>query len=122
MSGPAKSGALIYANNVEALTEFYLSSCGMVLTYQTPEMNILNANGFQLIIHKSPVELAISSPPEERQFAIKLFFTVQDIEHSKNKIREKGGFVNTEVWQGPNFYVSNAVDSEGNVFHLRWAK
>lgn len=122
MSGPAKSGAVIYAADVGSLTEFYAQTLGMKVVRELPEMSIIESNDGQLIIHKSPVEYEIGTHPVERHSAIKLFFTVQDIEKAMDSIQHLGGQVKPEVWKGPNFLVRNAVDSEGNMFHVRWAK
>ena len=122
MTGPAKTGAMIYASNIDALSEFYMQCCGMSLVYETQELKVLNNNGAQLIVHQSPVKVTFSSTPEDRISAIKLFFTVEDIERFKVKALELGGNIRSEVWHGPNFDVSNAVDCEGNLFHIRWPR
>jgi predicted enzyme related to lactoylglutathione lyase len=113
---------MIYAADVDSLTQFYVQVMGMRVVRSLPDMNIMASSDMQLIIHKSPFDIDVSEPPMERHSAIKLFFTVDDRDGAMACIQALGGQVKPDVWEGPNFLVSNAVDCEGNMFHFRWAK
>lgn len=122
ISGPAKNGSIIYAANVEIMAKFYCDVFLLKIIRSVPEMTILNGDNIQLLIFKAPLDIEVQSPPQERESALKLFFTVEDIAVATNTIETLGGSVKEEVWEGPTFYVRNAVDPEGNIFHLRWVK
>src|SRR5690606_15981367 len=111
---------MIYAANVDSLTTFYVRALSLRMIRSLPDMNILASSDLQLIVHKSPFELEGIEAPAERHSAIKLFFSVDDKDAATKCIEDLGGRVMPQVWEGPNFLVSNAVDCEGNIFHLRW--
>ena len=123
MSGRAKSGAFIYAKNLQALADFYVQFLGLEIQHTHHELIILRADGLQLVIHQMPTEIAeetiLTSPPEERDSAILLFFTIDDLEQAPVRAQALGGVVFPEIWQGPGFQVCNACDPEGNVFQIR---
>jgi len=120
MSGPAKSGAMLYASNLHSLKEFYVQVIGFRPVHETPELIVLSHPDTQLILHQSPVELSVEKPAEERYCTLKLFFTVSSLASVSELISSLGGRIKPEVWEGNGFFVSNVVDPEGNVFHLRW--
>lgn len=126
MSGPAKSGAFIYAKDIALISNFYQEIIGMNQVHATDELVILNASGLQVIVHKLPPEVdatvVISNPPVERAASIKLFFTVGSIAETREKVKVLKGKVHSEVWQGPGFSVCNACDPEGNIFQIRWPR
>lgn len=123
-SGPARAGALIYAKDPEKLVGFYQEVLTMAPGHTTEEITVLSNADTQLIIHALPAAVAerleITTPPTCRlQSAIKLFFTVGDLDHVVETVRGLGGSALPGLWSNPRFRVINAVDPEGNVFHLR---
>ncbi|MCW1984285.1 putative enzyme related to lactoylglutathione lyase [Xanthomonas arboricola] len=124
MSGPAKAGLFIYANDLSRLSAFYESLLGMSRVHTGPDLVVLRSADIQLTLHAIPAEIAasisISSPPEKREdAALKFFFTVPSIAEAAAKAAALGGEVLPEQWQGPGFRVCNAVDPEGNIFQVR---
>jgi catechol-2,3-dioxygenase len=51
MSGPARSGVLFYARNVEAVSLFYQKVLGAALLHADHEHCVLQSPDAQLIIH-----------------------------------------------------------------------
>lgn len=123
-SGPARSGALIYAKDADRLVAFYRHLLGMELSHKDEGLTVLTNADTQLLIHALPPGIAerveITTPPTSRlQSAIKLFFTVDNLDLAVERLRGLGGLALPGAWSNPVFQVINAVDPEGNVFHLR---
>lgn len=123
MPGPARAGAFLYAKDPERLASFYETLLPMFRVHATPELIVLQAPDLQLVVHAMPPEVAstvvIESPPERRQSALKLFFTVASLAEARSTAARWGGEVLTEQWSGPGFRVCNACDPEGNIFQVR---
>ena len=124
MTGPARAGLFIYANDAERVALFYESVALMKRLHVKDELIILQSADIQLLVHKTPAEVAtdivITSPPKRREnTALKFFFTVPNLNEARSVANDLGGEVFSESWQGPGFVVCNAMDPEGNVFQVR---
>lgn len=124
MSGPARTGVLIYAKNLEAVSLFYERVLGTRAVHADSEHRVLQSPDVQLIIHSIPSHIAISividSPPVPRdEQAIKPFFTVASLATAERVAEECGGKVWGPVWPGPDLRVRNVCDPEGNIIQLR---
>ena len=123
MPGPARAGALIYANDVERIATFYERLLPMRRLFADATHVVLESPDFQLLIQAaSPHGEApgASSPPAPRdRAAIKLFFTVPSLAEAGATARALGGDLYARTYAGPGFTVRNGSDPEGNVFHLR---
>jgi predicted enzyme related to lactoylglutathione lyase len=124
MSGPARAGLFIYANEAERVAQFYEAVARMTRLHAKDELIVLQSPDIQLLVHQIPAEIArdivITSPPARREgTALKFFFTVPDLDETRLLARNLGGEVFSESWQGPGFMVCNAMDIEGNVFQVR---
>lgn len=114
MSRLAQNGALVYANDLSHLAEFYEKLFNMKVVRKTQDFISLDKDGFNLIIHVPPFEL-----PKETFNPVKLFFTVDNMENARNEVRELGGKVFDGEWKNPIFKVSNIADRDGNHIQLR---
>lgn len=124
MSGPARSGVLIYAKHLERVSSFYERVLGARVLTADAEHRVLQSADAQLIIHAIPPRIAgsitIAVPPEPREEqAIKPFFTVESLEEAERLVAESGGIALGGVWPGPGLRVRNVCDPEGNILHLR---
>lgn len=124
MAGPAKSGILIYAKEIELVSRFYEKVLLAEVIFADSEHRVLQSADAQLIIHAIPAQYAegveITAPPSARtEQAIKPFFTVASLENVERVATESGGLVWGPVWQGPGMRVRNVCDPEGNIIHLR---
>ena len=123
MPGPARAGLFVYAKDLERLAIFYETVAAMARRQTTDELVVLQSRDIQLIVHRIPTPIAdgivIVSPPLRRESALKFFFTVTNIADTSSIVRDLGGTVFPEQWQGPGFAVNNACDPEGNVFQVR---
>ncbi len=114
MNGPAKHGALIYSNDIKALSKFYIELFSMKVVRETTDLLSLVKDGFNIIIHNPPTVM-----PESDFNAVKLFLTVDNLEDAKVKAEELGGQSFEGAWSNPMFTVCNIADSDGNHIQLR---
>lgn len=124
MAGPANSGLFIYAKNILRVAGFYESILGMARRHVAPDLVVLQGSGLQLVVHALAAEIApsiaVSDPPVPRDnVALKFFFTVPSLASAREMAPALGGMVLSKEYSGPGFRASNAVDPEGNIFHLR---
>ena len=124
MSGPARTGALIYASDLGLLSAFYQQVLSMRLLMADAEHEVIESADMQLILHAIPAAYRPQTSGEQslevrEQQAIKLFFTVGSLAATSAVIVALGGRVLEPLYQGPGFSVRNACDPEGNVFQVR---
>ena len=124
MSGPARSGTLIYAKNLERVSTFYERVLDCKVLHSDSEHQVLQSADTQLLIHAIPPGFAdsvvISTPPVPREEqAIKPFFTVNNLDAAELVAEECGGVIVGPIWPGPGMRVRNICDPEGNIIHVR---
>lgn len=124
MPGPARTGVLIYAKNLLAVSSFYEQVLEARVLHADAEHRVLQSPDVQLIIHAIPERysgsIAIEVPPVPREEqAIKPFFTVKSLAAAERAAEQTGGRVWGPVWPGPTGQVRNVCDPEGNIVHLR---
>ena len=124
MSGPARAGLFVYANDLERMARFYETVATMARRHATEELVVLQSPDIQLVVHRIPQPIAdgivVTSPPQRREnSALKFFITVESLADTSALVSRLGGTVFSERWQGPGFVVGNACDPEGNVFQVR---
>lgn len=124
MPGPACAGALIYAINLEKISDFYQQLFDMALLKADAEHHVIESTDFQHIVHAIPLPIAstitVSSPPEPRdQQTIKLFFTVANLASAEILAHALGGEIFGPTYDAPGFMMRNGYDPEGNIFQAR---
>lgn len=124
MAGPARTGVLIYAKELGALSSFYERILGARVVHSDSEHTVLQTPDIQLLLHAIPPQysssIVIEKPPEPREEqAFKPFFTVANLAHAERITQESGGVVMGPVWPGPGIRMRNVCDPEGNIVQLR---
>ena len=114
MSGPAKFGVIVYANNIQALSEFYMKMFGLSVLHETTELVSLVGEGFNIVMHTPPIEF-----PAQNFNTIKVFMAVTSFELSRRQAIELSGKTLEGEWSNPIFKVCNIADPEGNHIQLR---
>lgn len=114
MKGPARYGSILYARDIKRLANFYSAFFGMNIVRETPEFIALEVEGFNIIVHKPPIEM-----PEQNFNTVKLFFTVASLAEAKKSVADFGGKAMDGEWSNPVFKVCNIMDPEGNHIQLR---
>ena len=124
MANPARTGVLVYAKDLLAVSAFYEQVLAARVLHADDEHRILQSPDVQLIIHAIPPQyrnqIVIDVPPVPREEqAIKPFFTVDSFAAVVPVIEQCGGKLCGPVWPGPGIRVRNVCDPEGNIIHLR---
>ena len=114
MSGPAKFGTIVYAKNIQALSEFYIKMFGLSVLHETTELVSLGGDGFNIVVHIPPIEFPV------RNFnTIKVFVVVTSLEVSRRQAIELGGKALEGEWSNSIFKACNIADPEGSHIQLR---
>ncbi len=126
MSTRPKPSAVVFAKSVARLAAFYMNVADMVELEGDKDHVVLEAEGFQLVIHGIPKAVAgaidITSPPRVREDTpIKLCLPVADIAVARAKAAELGGKIGPKAkeWEARGFRACDGYDPEGNVFQVR---
>jgi predicted enzyme related to lactoylglutathione lyase len=121
-----KPGAVLFAVDMVRVAAFYEGLLGMRRVEQVPTAIVLQAGGFELIVHAIPAQIAteiiIDDPPRRREeSAHKLVFPVADLAVARERAAARGGLLDpagTE-WSWGGFRACDGHDPEGNCFQLR---
>ncbi|SFN09202.1 VOC family protein [Dokdonella immobilis] len=120
------TGAVLFACNLSKVADFYAAIVPMRISRPEPGLIVLEADGFELIIHGIPEQIAqsisIASPPARRtDTPLKLALPVASLAEARSKASGLGGAldpVDREFeWRG--FRACDGHDPEGNVVQFR---
>ena len=118
-------GAVVFAKNVNVLSEFYEKLLGLSVVLKESDKCVLESNSLTLTVHGIPLHIAenieISVPPEIREnTAVKMCFPVVSIIEARTLASSKGGCVYTKAneWENNKFIACDGYDPEGNVFQV----
>jgi len=114
MSGPPKSGVILYAKNIKVLSQFYIEMFDMGKSRETDDFISLSGQGLNVVIHVPPIEI-----PAENFNTVKMFLTVESHEEARDRVKKLGGKALDGVWSNPIFKVCNITDPEGNHIQIR---
>lgn len=114
MSKPANFGVIVYAKNIQLLSNFYIDMFGLSVIHKTTELVSLVKDDVNIVIHTPPIDL-----PDNNFNNIKAFITVNNLEEAKRKSIELGGRVLEGEWSNSIFKLCNIIDPEGNHIQLR---
>lgn len=120
--------AVLFAKDMARLAQFYEHVTALVLVAQGNDHVLLEAAGFQLVVHAIPTGIAkgitISSPPHVREdLPLKLALPVHSLADAREAAARLGGELQPakKEWQARGFVACDGHDPEGNVFQLRMA-
>jgi predicted enzyme related to lactoylglutathione lyase len=128
MGNAIKSGAVIFARDIDAVARFYEAVVPMTVLAREDGAVRLENEVMQLVIHDIPKAVAkrieITVPPRVReQVAIKPVFAVDSLERVRGLAAQSGGGMNPAskafVWSG--FLACDGHDPEGNAIQFREA-
>jgi len=114
MSGPPRSGVIVYSKNIKTLSQFYIDMFGMAQLRETDDFISVGSQDFDIVIHVPPIEI-----PEENFNTVKIFLTVGRHEEAIGRVEKLGGKALDGVWSNPIFKVCNISDPEGNHIQIR---
>jgi predicted enzyme related to lactoylglutathione lyase len=126
MPSKPKPSAVVFAKEIERIADFYRIVLGLSSIHTDKDHVVLDGDGFQLVIHGIPKEIAatieIATPPSVREtIPIKICLPVESIQASRQKADELGGQIKPKnnEWQARGFRACDGFDPEGNVFQVR---
>ncbi|MBO9575902.1 MAG: hypothetical protein J7494_09220 [Sphingobium sp.] len=128
MANLVKSGAVIFARDIERVARFYEGAVPMTIMARKDGVIRLEDETVQLVIHSLPPDVArrieIADPPVQRmQAAVKLVFAVDSLERVRKAAPGLGGGMKPAsaafVWAG--FRACDGHDPEGNQVQFREA-
>lgn len=126
MSNRPKPSAVIFARDIIPMAHFYTHVVGMIAVHTDQDHIVLDADGFQLVIHGIPAAIAasfdISVPPEIRtDTPLKICLPVDSIQQARRLAKSLGGKIKprTSEWQARGFRACDGYDPEGNIFQVR---
>jgi predicted enzyme related to lactoylglutathione lyase len=126
MSKRPKPSTVVFAKDIEALARFYREVADMVEVHQDSDHIVLNDEGFQIVVHGIPPEIAasiaITVPPAIRDATpIKFCLPVPSLDAARAKAAALGGQIGPKAneWAARGFRACDGHDPEGNVFQAR---
>ncbi len=121
-----KPGAVIFAKDVERLSDFYANVLSLSKIRSEQTKVVLESEHFLLVIHGIPEKIVesiqISCPPTVRDsMPIKLFLPVSSIFEARQIAGSLGGLIESDdsEWRAVGFRACDGFDPEGNVFQVR---
>lgn len=118
-------GAVLYAKNLDRLTEFYLAIGGQQTDGTKGEFTVIASSKTDFILLQTPTEIAsqivIEDPPSVRSTTpLKPIFQTPSIDGVLKIISEIGGrpVPGAKPWKFRQYLVQDIVDPEGNVIQL----
>lgn len=117
------AAAVMFVEHVDRIAAFYRGVAGMGPVHADSEHVVLEAAGFQLIVHAIPPAYVTGSSeyPLREDGCIKLCLPVASIEAARAAAVALGGEVwaPEREWEWRGMRVCDGRDPEGNVFQLR---
>lgn len=115
--------AVMFVDNLDRMSAFYQGVAGMTAVHADSEHVVLEAAGFQLIVHAIPEAYAsrTSAYPLREDGCIKLCLPVASIDAARAVAVGLGGelWPPEREWEARGVRVCDGRDPEGNVFQLR---
>lgn len=118
-------GAVLYAKNLDKLTQFYLAIGGQQTDGNEGEFAVIASSETELIILQAPQEIAsqivIESPPAIRGATpLKPILEVSSVDDVLRSLSDFGGrpVPGAKLWKFRQHFVQDIVDPEGNVIQL----
>ena len=117
------TAAVMFVDKIERMSAFYQGVAAMAVVHADDEHVVLEAAGFQLIVHAIPYSDATetTSYPLREDGCIKLCLPVASIDAARPIAAGLGGelWPPEREWQARGVRVCDGRDPEGNVFQLR---
>lgn len=120
---PGGGEAILYVRDLERVAGFYEACLGLRRLQAGEGYCGLEADGFTLWLvrgrESSTPNHSPTSPPRRRsQVAVKLCFTVQNLNAIRSVIADAGGQFDEHVWTFGGYHRCDAVDPEGNIIQV----
>lgn len=124
----ASNGCVIFAKNVNEMSQFYQSVLNLALSAADDSHHVLSNNDLELVVHAIPKEIAqniqIESPPTLRSnTAMKPVYSVESLEAVRYACDNSNGGLKpaTDAFEIRGATVLDGWDPEGNVIQFKQA-
>lgn len=121
-----KSGAVLFAVNVERVAAFYEALVPMSPVHIEPGLRVIASDGAELVIHAIPPHIMsaddLATPPIPREdCAVKLYFVVASLAAARARAPALGGWLHEceREFEARRFRACDGCDPEGNVIQFR---
>lgn len=121
-----KSGAVIFAADVDRVARFYEVLLQMSPVHVEPGLRVIASDRTELVIHQVPPSVLAPTPAGElpvprEDTAIKPFFVVRSLATARETAPLLGGYLfpREREFAARRFRACNACDPEGNVVQFR---
>jgi catechol 2,3-dioxygenase-like lactoylglutathione lyase family enzyme len=126
MSYAARSGAVLFAKDIDRIATFYSAVLGLDEASRAGDHILLESPGFQLVVHRA-VSLGSGAhgdgetPSRRASAAFKPVFFVPSISRLRSVAEAHGGVVEPadKEWSFNGATVCDGLDPEGNVVQFR---
>jgi catechol 2,3-dioxygenase-like lactoylglutathione lyase family enzyme len=126
MRKPPLPCVVLFVADIDRVASFYRELGGMHLVASDGDHAVLEAHGFQLVVHRlkgEPQAMRDSqgSVPVREDSFMKLCLPVQSIAAARSRAVGLGGFIKParDEWQARGFRACDGNDPEGNVMQVR---
>lgn len=126
MSYESRTGAVIFAKNLDRIAAFYSEVLGLTEANRDEDHILLESPGFQLAVHRivggGSTTGDTSAPAARRSTAaLKPVFFVQSISRLRAVAEKYGGALEPadQEWLFGGFTVCDGMDPDGNVIQFR---
>lgn len=120
------SGVVLFVNDVLRVSVFYRDLIQMNVTTEAPTHTELTLPGFDLVIHKIPIDLPVEYDASGRAITredsyTKICLPVVNIATARIVAQSLGGYIKGPEfeWLHRGYRVCDGQDPEGNVFQAR---
>ena len=126
MSYESRTGAVLFAKNVDLVATFYSVVLGLTEADRADDHILLESPGFQLVVHRIAVGASAAGDITERPArrataAFKPVFFVPNISRLRGVAETHGGVMEPadQEWSFNGVTVCDGLDPEGNVIQFR---
>jgi hypothetical protein len=126
VSNMTNTGVVLFVNDVMRVAVFYRDLIQMNVAIEAPSHTELTLPGFDLVIHKIPMDLPVECDATGRAITredsyIKICLPVVNIADARMVAQSLGGYIKGPEfeWQYRGYRVCDGQDPEGNVFQVR---
>jgi len=123
MSYQSRTGAVLFAKNLDRVASFYSAVVGLVEAHRDADHILLESPGYQLVVHRIPGGGSMAGDGTARRAtaAFKPVFFVPSISRLRGVAETHGGVMEPvdREWSFNGITVCDGIDPEGNVIQFR---
>jgi catechol 2,3-dioxygenase-like lactoylglutathione lyase family enzyme len=126
MSYASRTGAVLFAGDVDRVAAFYAAVLGLEVEDRQDDHILLESKGFQLVVHRAMADAPVTdhhgnAPVRRAAAGFKPVFFVPSLSRLRAVAEANGGVIESKEteWSFHGVAVCDGVDPEGNVLQFR---